>query len=284
MILSLTHRLADGLGVSHHAVNRAYAHIAVETTLHEYAFLVERLVDAWQPKLKVTPEQVAVLADEFWRAFDEEHRRLTAYDGVVQALAGLQDAIPDIAVAILTDAPEDIAVERLSILGVLPYVDGIVAVKSETPVLENPNLAGCVDASLLRIAARMALGRNLQLQVAVPPQHAKPSAVGLGVIVEWLGVQPGNVFILGDKTSKEGAAAAGWHQSHLNRIRFLRAAYGDVNDEAHLHAGMHISSLASKGPERTDGVPVHAHLDEFPQLMRCLAESLSGKGTGGGLK
>jgi phosphoglycolate phosphatase-like HAD superfamily hydrolase len=254
----------------------AYAQVAVDTTLHEYAFLVELIVDKWVPRLSVAPEQVSALAEQFWAEFDRHHLRLTPYGGVVQALAELQDAIPDMAVAVLTDCPEDIAVERLSILGVLPYIDGIVAVKSQPPQLEDPALEACVDASARRIAARIELGRQLQLQVAVAPEHAKPSAVGLGVIVEWLQVQPGNVFILGDKTTKEGLAAVSWHNE--NRIRFLRAAYGDVPCERHVIAGMHITSLVSKGKESTDGVLVHQHLDAFPRLIQCLTTSLSRQG------
>jgi phosphoglycolate phosphatase-like HAD superfamily hydrolase len=296
-ILESTAELASAFMTDTSIVNTIYAEVASTTTLHEYAFAVEAISSKLSLQRSLSFKTIEAAAEKFWQRFAQAHPKINLYDGVIETLKRLRAHTPDLKMIILTDSPEWVALQRLSITGILPLVDGVVAIKTEEPSLRHQGYRGCIEATRQRIEAAMANEKteHLILNLALPAKFAKPSSAGIELIRSRLGAMPGQLIICGDKDSKEGKAAAHWRKrqeqmgTNENPIHFIRANYGnhDLNHPRYAELSKQISSLASpaeckKAPEI---VPIEklatvtSSIERFEQLPALLNEILDRTGS-----
>lgn len=271
-ILPLTTKIAAKFGCDEARIFKLFAKFAMKTSLHEYAFIVESIADEC-PDLNLSAELVSEVADDFWRAFNLAHCEIEGYPELVETLRHLRSTCPGTAIVALTDAPDFLSPSRLAHIGALPHFDGIVAIECARKEMKNPAYRVCELESRHRMEM-MQQGRcdGLLLQASLPHPFAKPSDVGIGLIIEWLGLPADRVIICGDKESKEGLAAENWHKANPHaegEITYLRAYYGakDVMDEQYVKLGKKISTMAPKAPADDHGIRVHADLETFKDII-----------------
>jgi len=288
MILDLTGKLADSFGVAPDVVNYLFADIAGSTTLHEYAHMVESIASRLGAHHRMTPAQISAVTRAYWMSFLQRHQEICLYDGVVETLTEIRRKHRDIQIIILTDAPEWIAVERLWQVGILHLIDGVAAIKTVAPRLELNLYNQCIKdtRSFLRERMKRIDRSHLKLTVSLPRSFAKPSHLGIDVVVRKLGLKRGKVIICGDKDTKEGEAAERWSQrrksDYHSEIFFVRADYGnhDVDDPRYVHLSKKITSL--KAPERPvkGALPQSRAIDKFTQLAELIQELFGKKRPG----
>lgn len=288
-ILGATEALASDLMLPPGLVNSHFAEVALSTTLHEYAYVVESICSLLNRHKHLTYRQISQAADQFWSRFAEAHQEIKAYEGVKETLVSLRSQFPSLKIIILTDSPEWVAMERLSIVGLLAHVDGIVAIRTDEPHLSREGYRECVRASRSRIekVLKSVDKRNLQLNLSLPAVFAKPSSCGIELIARRLSLGDGKLIVCGDKDSKDGLAA---HHFRLRQeqlvgsdqctIDFIRADYGnhDLDDPRYKKLSRQIHSLSGSGNKDSAPVAVSRSIQRFEQLFGAVGSILS-KGT-----
>lgn len=285
-ILGATDALASDLMLPTSLVNSHFADVALSTTLHEYAYVVESICSLLNRHKHLTYKQISQAAEQFWSRFSEAHQKIKAYEGVKETLVSLRSQFPTLKIVILTDSPYWVALERLSIVGLLAYVDGVVAIRSEEPRLSREGYRECVRASRARVEKVMKSvdKRNLQLNLSLPANFAKPSSCGIELIARRLSLGDGKLVICGDKDSKEGLAAHNFRlrQEHLSAssqctIDFVRADYGnhDLDDPRYRLLARQIHSLSGSGNSNSAPVAVSRSIQRFEQLFGAVGSILS---------
>ncbi|MBA3992291.1 MAG: hypothetical protein C0469_02105 [Cyanobacteria bacterium DS2.3.42] len=284
-ILDATSELAHHLNASPSLINNLFAEIALATTLHEYAFVVEAICSKLNLHKSLTCQTIKVAAQQFWRRFAIEHEKIQLYDGVRETLSQIRVQFKDLKIIILTDSPEWVALERLSITGILPLVDGVVAIRTEEPKLRHAGYADCLQETRQRVDTLQEKinKRHLLLNLSMPSSFAKPNSAGVELVAKRLGLASGQIIICGDKDTKEGQAAHQFRQMQLhsgtpkNRIDFVRADYGnhDLHHSRYVNLSKHIRSLAGSQSVDFAPVPVSSAIGRFDQLPAVLDQLLS---------
>lgn len=284
-ILDATAELAHHLNASESVINNLYAEVALATTLHEYAFIVEAICSRLNLQKLLTYETIRAAARQFWRRFASEHEKIQLYDGVRETLGQMRVQFKDLKIIILTDSPEWVALERLSITGILPLVDGVVAIRTEEPRLRHEGYRDCLQETRRRVDAIQDKinKRHLMLNLSMPASFAKPSSAGVELIAKRLGLASGQIIICGDKDTKEGQAAHQFRKRQRlsgapeNQIDFVRADYGshDLHHSRYASLAKQIRSLS--GSQSVDSAPVAVSgaIGRFDQLPAALSELLS---------
>jgi len=284
-ILQSLEQLACAFDVPQSTVNSIYAEVASATTLHEYAFVVETIAARLKAHSKISFDAVSELSANFWHRFDGEHKKIEVYAGVHETLVKLRRTFANLDIVILTDSPEWVALDRLALTGLLPLVDGVVAIASEAPKLRLRGYRECLRNSKGRIDDRQRRHdlRHLKLNMAIPSTFAKPSSAGIELIASRLGCLAGQIVICGDKDAKEGHAAQNWRQrqacaSSKMDIHYVRADYGnhDLFDQRYQVLEGHIPSLkAAKPYDATPKAPVLSALNRFDEIVETIEPVLS---------
>lgn len=285
-ILDATEELASELQMPVSMVNSAFADVALATTLHEYAFVVESICSLLNRHKLLSFKNILHASEQFWNRFAEAHQQISIYEGVKETLSCIRNQFPSLKIVILTDSPEWVALERLSVTGLLPLVDGVVAVRTQEPRLRLEGYRDCIQANRQRIEAVMAKvnKRHLILNLSLPAAYAKPSSCGIELVARRLSLAGGRLIICGDKDSKEGKAAHQFRsrQAHLSglpecTIDFVRANYGnhDLGHSQYVHLGRQIRSLASSQSQNEPPVAVARSIERFEQLFCAIGSLLS---------
>lgn len=286
-ILDSTRMLAQALDIPHNIVNKHYADVAQATTLHEYAYIVETIASKLKAHKKVSYNELAQHTNAFWEAFHLAHPRLEVYEGVHQTLTEIREEYKNVDIVILTDSPEWVALERLSLTGLLPLIDGLVAIRTETPKLRHRGYRDCLKSTKQRLdnIHNRHETDHLKLNIAIPSIFAKPSSAGIELAAERLGCDSGQIIICGDKDGKEGQAAQNWRLRQAatgntqNSIHFIKADYGnhDLHHPQYQELEKHIPSLkaAKPGHESPYQVPMFKALEQFAHLANSLEQILS---------
>ncbi len=287
-ILASTAELASAFAADTSVVNDQFAEVASTTTLHEYAYIVEAIASKLRIQRTLSFEKIEMISEQFWQRFDQAHRKIELYDGVIETLKRIRVRYESLEIIILTDSPEWVALQRLSLTGLLPLVDGVVAIRTEEPALKHKGYQRCITAARQRVERAMSKiqTEHLALNLAIPASFAKPSSAGIELIINRLGAMPGQVIICGDKDSKEGKAAAQWRMQEAkqgkkdNPIHFVRANYGnhDLHHPRYRELGEHISSLKISAK---NGAPelVSNSIERFEHLQSSLSEILERTGS-----
>ena len=284
-ILHSLEQLAHAFDVPQATVNGIYAEVASATTLHEYAFVVETIAARLKAHSKLSFDAVSQLSAEFWHRFDGEHKKIQVYDGVHETLQGLRRTFANLDIVILTDSPEWVALDRLALTGLLPLVDGVVAIASEAPKLRLRGYRECLRSSKRRIDERQRRHdlSHLKVNMAIPATFAKPSSAGIELIASRLGCLSGQIVICGDKDTKEGHAAQNWRQRQAYSgsqmdIQFVKADYGnhDLFDERYQVLESHIPSLKTAKPyDATAKAPALVALSCFSDIAGAIEQVVS---------
>ncbi|CAN5721500.1 hypothetical protein BH10CYA1_BH10CYA1_48210 [soil metagenome] len=284
-ILDLTAELALALGEEHSLINEVFAQVATATTLHEYAYMVEVIAHRLESHKKVSFKYLRNISQLFWMRFLEHHQRIELYHGVIETLVEIRVRYPALKIVILTDSPEWIALERLALVGVLPLVDGVVAIRSEAPNLKHTGYRSGIKVVKERLEFMQSrLKRShLKLNLAVPASFAKPSAAGIELITKRLGVSSAELIIVGDKDGKEGLAAANWrrYKSIVSggnpAIHFVRAEYGnhDIADSRYSHLSKQIRSLKAPTAAVIPEIPLRRSINKFAEILDTVDEVFS---------
>ncbi|MBP9091232.1 HAD hydrolase-like protein [bacterium] len=284
-ILGATAELANAMQAPTSLINNLFAEVATATTLHEYGFAVEEIACRLKLHRSLSYKKIEEMSEHFWQSFAAAHHKIEVYQGVHDTLAQIRAQHKDLKIVVLTDSPEWVALERLSLTNLLPLVDGVVAIRTEDPKVRQRVYRDCIKSTRRRIdAAQEKVNKqHLLLNMSVPSACAKPSAGGIELIAKRLGVVSGQIIICGDKDTKEGLAAAQWRKKqqlhgHIDRpIHFVRANYGnhDLEHSRYLELASHIPSLAGSKGKDTPSVPVLSSLDRFDQLNDVLADTLA---------
>ncbi len=285
-ILPATALVADQLNHDKKLVNSLFADIAKATTLHEYAFAVESIAFKLSAHRILSQNHIAEVAHLFWQAFARAHSTIALYPGVLETLNSIRSQFPETTIIILTDSPEWVAIERLQLTGVLPLVDGVVAIRSEQPRLRCKAYNDTLHLSRKRIEKIIAEidTDHLRLQMAIPAAYAKPSSAGIELIASRLDQSIKQIVIVGDKDSKEGQAAQHWRQQESRvagssrSIDFVRADYGnhDLDHPRYVELAKHIPSLKSTRTAPLE-VPLAASLKDFSELPSALERILNSR-------
>lgn len=284
-ILEATSELADALGACPKVVNSLYAEVASATTLHEYAYVVEAICSRLRMQQSLSYKAIAEISHQFWNRFAREHEKIELYDGVIATLTEIRSRFKELKIVILTDSPEWVALERLAITGILPLVDGVVAIRTDDPKLRQRGYRECIKIARQRVDAKQSKvdKKHLLLNASIPAAFAKPSSAGIELIARKFGAVNGQLIICGDKDTKEGQAAAQWRKRrHLlnmpeSRIHYVRANYGnhDLHHETYAELARHIPSLSGSKSKNTPAVPLLSSIERFDHLLHVLAEALS---------
>jgi FMN phosphatase YigB (HAD superfamily) len=284
-ILDATFELAHHLNVSPSVINSLFAEVAQATTLHEYAFVVESICSRLNLHKILTCQTIRSATQQFWQRFASEHQKIQLYDGVRETLGQMRVQFKDLKIIILTDSPEWVALERLSITGILPLVDGVVAIRTEEPKLRHAGYADCLHETRQRVDAiqEKISKRHLLLNLSMPASFAKPSSAGVELVAKRLGLASGQIIICGDKDTKEGQAANQFRKWQRlsgmpeNRIDFVRADYGnhDLHHSRYVNLAKQIRSLSGSQSLDFAPVPVSSAIGRFDQLPAVLGELLS---------
>jgi phosphoglycolate phosphatase-like HAD superfamily hydrolase len=279
-ILSLTAELAAEFLVDEQTINSLFAEVATATTLHEYAFVVEVIASRLRAHRKISFRQIKSIANTFWTSFLEMHDKIELYPGILETMREIRRKHPRLQTVILTDSPEWIALERLSKVGVLPLIDGIVAIRTNTPRLRHRGYQDCVGGTMQRIAqSQYAIDtRHLKFSLSVPSSFAKPNSGGIELAAKRLGIGSVPIVILGDKDSKEGQAAANWHMRQRHRpgkgseIYYVRAEYGnhDIDHPRYGELSGQISSLKVSPQNQNPDVKPHKAIHKFEEMEPLL--------------
>lgn len=283
-ILPATAIVASELKSDAGLVNLIYADIAKATTLHEYAFAIECIACRLASHRHLSQKRISEVAHLFWQAFSAAHPNIRVYRGVIETLRTIRAAFPLFQIIIMTDSPEWVALERLHLTGILPYVDGVVAIRSDEPKLRYKGYRHNIADSRARIETLMSMvpTKHLRIKMAIPSAYAKPSSAGIELISSRLGPSCKQLIIVGDKDGKEGIAAHNFrvnsHRSGMSHktIDFVRAAYGnhDLHHERYQTLGEHIPSLQSSAGNGGRNISVTASLDSFMELPTVLEQAL----------
>lgn len=283
-ILGATAELASAMRAPTSLINNLFAEVATTTTLHEYGFAVEEIACRLKLHRSLSYKKIEEMSEQFWQSFAAAHQKIEVYEGVHETLAQIRSQHKDLKIVVLTDSPEWVALERLSLTGLLPLVHGLVAIRTEDPKLRQRGYRDCIKSARRRIEAAQekANKQHLLLNMSIPSTFAKPSSAGIELIAKRLGVVSGQIIICGDKDSKEGLAAAHWRKkSHLHAnydrpIHFVRANYGnhDLDHSRYLELASHIPSLSGSKSKDIPAVPVLSSLDRFEQLNVVIADTL----------
>ena len=287
-ILEATEELASELQLPVSLVNSIFAEVALATTLHEYAFVVESICSILNRHKSLSFNSIRHASEQFWNRFAEAHQQIRVYEGVKETLACIRDQFPALKIIILTDSPDWVALERLSITGLLALVDGVVAVRTQEPRLRLEGYKECMQANRQRINATMAKvnKRHLILNLYLPAAYAKPSSCGIELVARRLSLSNEHIIICGDKDSKEGKAAQQFRfrQDHFSgmpecTIDFVRANYGnhDLQHSRYAHLGQQIRSLAGSQNQSDPPVRVARSIDRFEQLFGAIGSLLTSK-------
>ncbi len=286
-ILDLTAELASEFTVDKRIVNALFAEVASVTTLHEYAFVVEIIASRLGAHKNLSFEQIKSTAHSFWTGFLERHNSIEVYDGVIETLKEIRLQYPQLRIVILTDSPEWIALERLTKVGVLPLIDGLIAIRTHTPRLRHNGYQACIASSLHRMSQRQSSfdTRHLLFNLSVPHTFAKPNSAGIELAAQRLGITSGQIIIVGDKDTKEGQAAANWRKTpgaklHKDsKIHYVRAEYGnhDINHHRYSKLSRQISSLKVSTPYSNSEVEVHKAIEKFAEMKQLLPEIIEAR-------
>jgi|GEM_PF-675319 len=283
-ILDATAELASAMQAPSSLINSLFAEVASATTLHEYGFAVEEIACRLKLHRSLSYKKIEALSEQFWQSFAIAHQKIEVYQGVHDTLAQIRAQHKELKIVILTDSPEWVALERLSLTNLLPLVDGVVAIRTEDPKVRQRGYRDCIKNTRRRIelGQEKINKQHLLLNMSIPSTIAKPSAGGIELIAKRLGVVSGQIIICGDKDTKEGLAAAQWRKrqqlhGHVDiPIHFVRANYGnhDLDHSRYLELASHIPSLSSGKGKNTPAVPVLSSLYRFEQLNDVLADTL----------
>lgn len=283
-ILGATAELASAMQAPTSLINNLFAEVASATTLHEYGYAVEEIACRLKLHRSLSYKKIEEMSEQFWQSFAKAHQKIEVYQGVHDTLAQIRAQHKSLKIVVLTDSPEWVALERLSLTNLLPLIDGVVAIRTEDPKVRQRGYRDCIKSTRRRIDAvqEKVNKQHLFLNVSVPSALAKPSAGGIELIAKRLGLVSGQIIICGDKDTKEGLAASQWRQKqqlhgHVDRpIHFVRANYGnhDLDHPRYLELASHIPSLSSSKGKDTPAVPVLSSLDRFDQLNDALADTL----------
>ncbi|HND67611.1 MAG TPA: HAD hydrolase-like protein [Candidatus Obscuribacter sp.] len=285
-ILSATNGIAEALKEDHRIINQLFAEVAGATTLHEYGYIIEAIASRLKKHRSVTHRKIERASERFWHEFSQEHKKIRTYDHVHSTLKEIRMQFPGLKIVVLTDSPEWVTLERLHLTGLLPLVDGIVAIRTEVPKLRNRGYQRGLrlrQEEMRRLQEKIDR-RHLQLHMAIPASYAKPSSAGIELAAKRLAV--GNqIIIVGDKDHKEGLAARSWHlsqnaqerQSASIRINYVRAHYGnyDLDHPRYLDLASHIPSLKAGIAEPVTGIEPVKSLDSFAHMTQTLEEIFS---------
>ncbi|NJL72396.1 MAG: HAD hydrolase-like protein [Candidatus Competibacteraceae bacterium] len=136
-ILNATHGIAEALKEDHRIINQLFAEVAGATTLHEYGYIIEAIASKLKKHRSVTHRKIERVSEKFWHEFSQEHKKIRTYDYVHSTLKEIRGKFQGLKIVVLTDSPEWVTLERLHLTGLLPLIDGIVAVRTEVPKLRN---------------------------------------------------------------------------------------------------------------------------------------------------
>lgn len=284
-ILDLTAELASSFAVPTNLINCLLADIAMATTLHEYGFLVEVMASRLRAHRQLSARQISEISSRFWQEFFNHHESIKLYDGIFETIKNIKRRHKNLKIVILTDSPEWIAMERLSLVGLLPLVDGVAAIKTIAPRPGNLSYRECIENAKKRISQRLELvdKAHLKLNISLPANFAKPSHKGIEIVIKKLGLKRGQIIICGDKDTKEGLAAATWrahrkpHLDGFRNIHFIRADYGnhDIHDPKYRDLAEQIGSLKAPVLQGSFGVPVHRAIDRAEHLLTVVEEIMT---------
>lgn len=279
-ILDATAELASDLKTSSRVVNSHFADVAIATTLHEYAFVVEAISCRISAHRHLSYKKISCISEQFWQRFSSAHQKIELYKGVRETLSRIRAHYKGLRIIILTDSPEWVALQRLHITGILPLIDGLVAIRTEEPKLRQRGYRDCIRTTRHRIESTQSkINKNhLMLNLSIPAAFAKPSSSGIELIAKRLGVTAGQMIICGDKDTKEGQAAERCRRRQLsagnpeNAIHFVRADYGnhDLNHSRYTDLAKEIRSLSSSASKLSEPVPVADSIEKFEDLFETV--------------
>lgn len=289
-ILNSNEELAHALKIHPELLNRYYGDVALATTLHEYAFVVETIAAKVKAHRHLSQQKIMALAESFWDSFQKQHQNIQVYEGVHQTLASLRAHFRSLDIIILTDSPDWVAIERLALTGLLPLVHGVVAIRTEMPELRHSRYRECLQKSKERILSikHKHDTRHLKLKLAISKACAKPSCAGIELIARTLDSALGELMICGDKDTKEGMAAQNWRQYQrltsepTKDIHFIKADYGNYDLTHSLYQELEKQIHSLKAPKLDEqnvsaGPPVFRALERCDQLTEVIGEIIGEK-------
>lgn len=290
-ILQATEEVSTLLKEEHRSFNQLFADVAQSTTLHEYAYVIEAIASKLKKHRSISHRSIERASRRFWQSFHHAHRQIKIYDGVHEVLASIRKRFPGLRLVILTDSPEWVTMERLALTGLMPLIDGVVAIRTDMPKLRNRGYQRGLKLRHDEIIERMSQidRRHLQLQMAIPAAYAKPSSAGVELAARRLHAED-KLIIVGDKESKEGLAAENWRQNKVDKaqtecsleqcsIDFIKADWGNHDLDHHRYRELqsHIPSLKAGSTPLDREVRIRSTAASLAQLPELIAEILYGQ-------
>lgn len=287
-ILQATEEVSTLLKEEHRSFNQLFADVAQSTTLHEYAYVIEAIASKLKKHRSISHKSIERASKRFWQSFHHAHRQIKIYEGVHEVLASIRKRFPGLRLVILTDSPEWITMERLALTGLMPLIDGVVAIRTDMPKLRNRGYQRGLKLRHDEIIERMSRidRRHLQLQMAIPSTYAKPSSAGVELAAQRLNAAD-KLIIVGDKESKEGLAAENWRENKGRQassfaqcsIEFIKADWGNHDLEHHRYRELQsqIPSLKAGFTPLEREVKIRSTAASLSQLPELIAEILYGQ-------
>jgi phosphoglycolate phosphatase-like HAD superfamily hydrolase len=244
--------LTDPLELDRNEVVRVH-HIHEQKKVHSIEYLITELVAraaharGQKPTISDTdllPIQLKFNDLRFSEQFE-------SFPNVAETLAEIRRCYPGIVIIVITLCRDWHAPLRLGKL--LQYIDGIVAVQPEPPLVSLEYFPRCVSATSLRLeklyAQEEELCEHLILDLSLPAAQSKPEKYGPQFVQGWARVPAERVVFVGNSmVDKQCALNAGWPN-------FVVANYGA--NPAELASG----ELSGK-----------YHIDLFPELLPILKQ------------
>lgn len=200
------------------------------SSLHDYIHVWHEIVRGFED-FKIDEQSLMEIIEQFFSIFEAHHATIRPYGDPVSVLEKLSKR-PEVVNVLITDGPDYVAETRSNLIKILPYFDGLIAIRSELPDIEGQHLSDCFRADRIERMRQDVPRDHLALNVGLPEAHAKPSPIGLGLAMEFFSVPPSRTLIIGDNVAKEGMAAFNLydaqrrHDPQAQRVRFIRALYG----------------------------------------------------------
>ena len=220
-------------------------------------FLVEWLVLACRDlgrTFPLNPQDALKASREYRKLLLESEKGIQAFSGINEDLALLRQNFPRAFMLLKTNCPDWLAPLRAGEL--LRHFDGIVSIRPWLPPIVDDDPYAIVlndTREWLDVQYKLTKREELQLHLAIPQHHAKPSTLGLRAAIGYLELSPSalrRIVLGGDDPTSEGVTALEVFKVHggcedPERARFVHAAYAQYPNRESANATAIIDAVAT---------------------------------------